>query len=525
MTDTTGPAVTADDWQHLDRRSVAFTAALVAGIACGAAVPTTIGLAREHGLATALSWVLPVTALVLLLSPLAGLAFWRSMRYRITDELVETRFDLVVRSRRTLRRERLRTVDVTASPLHRLFGLAELTAGTGQGGKDGERVKLAPLHRHEADRIRRLLLNEPEPETETPERGPGVLAALDWSWLRYAPVSIAAPATAAAAFGLALKIADWFGAESSLFTYAVQVLGNGRVLPAVLALVAAGVLIGVLGSLLWFVEQWWDYRLERGPDGTVLHCRHGLFTTRSVSLEQQRLRGVDLVEPLGSRSFGAARVDAVGTGIRKADGDKKTAGYRTLLPTAPRATADRVAAAVLRTEAVPTSAALRTHPPAARRKRLVRAVCAVVAVCAVPAVLGVVVSGVLLHVAWISAVVLLPVAGWLGRDAYQSLGHGLSGAHLVTRSGTFSRHTVALERSGVVGWKIRQSVFQRRAGLLSVTAVTAAGSGGYTVYDAAEADGIALADAAVPGLLEQFLEPAGQPVPSGQATAGDGADR
>ncbi|MEU2148460.1 PH domain-containing protein, partial [Streptomyces globisporus] len=82
----------------------------------------------------------------------------------------------------------------------------------------------------------------------------------------------------------------------------------------------------------------------------------------------------------------------------------------------------------------------------------------------------------------------------------------LSGRYLVTRSGTVRRSTAALERAGVIGWTVKQSVFQRRAGLLSVTATTAAGGGAYTAYDTDASEGLTFAAEAVPGLLEPFLE-------------------
>jgi putative membrane protein len=94
----------------------------------------------------------------------------------------------------------------------------------------------------------------------------------------------------------------------------------------------------------------------------------------------------------------------------------------------------------------------------------------------------------------------------LAHDAYRALGHTLVGDYLVARSGTVRRATVALQRRGIVGWTVRRSWFQRRAGLVTVIATTAAGSGAYAVRDAAEADGLALADAAVPDLLRPFLE-------------------
>lgn len=100
----------------------------------------------------------------------------------------------------------------------------------------------------------------------------------------------------------------------------------------------------------------------------------------------------------------------------------------------------------------------------------------------------------------------VPVAVALALDAYRSLGHTLSGGYLVTRSGTLRRSTAALQRAGVIGWTVRQSWFQRRAGLVTVTATTAAGAGAYSVRDADASEGLLFAAEAVPGLLEPFLE-------------------
>jgi putative membrane protein len=135
------------------------------------------------------------------------------------------------------------------------------------------------------------------------------------------------------------------------------------------------------------------------------------------------------------------------------------------------------------------------------------AVYAVLALAGVLAVLGLLLTTVLLHLAWITAVVLLPVAIALALDAYRNLGHGLSGDYLVTRYGGGSRNTVALVRGGVIGWTVRRSPFQRRAGLMTLSATTAASKGEYFIRDVGESEGLAFAEEAVPGLLTPFLEP------------------
>ncbi|MGH3515098.1 MAG: PH domain-containing protein, partial [Pseudonocardiaceae bacterium] len=73
------------------------------------------------------------------------------------------------------------------------------------------------------------------------------------------------------------------------------------------------------------------------------------------------------------------------------------------------------------------------------------------------------------------------------------------------RHGAGVRGTVALQRAGVIGWTVSQSLLQRRTGLITVTATTAAGSGGYSVIDVETAEGLAVAEQAVPGLLEPFV--------------------
>jgi len=173
-------------------------------------------------------------------------------------------------------------------------------------------------------------------------------------------------------------------------------------------------------------------------------------------------------------------------------------GSGAIAPPAPRAEAHRVAGAALHAD--PTEATrtpLHRHPRAALHRRFTRAV--------LPA--AVLVAGVwfLDTRAGVASLVLLLAAAWLAVDRYLSLGHALTARHLVTRLGGLRRRTVALQRDGVIGWTIRQSVFQRRAGVVTAEAVTAAGRGGYLVLDIAADDAVALADAVTPELLTPFL--------------------
>ncbi|MFE7508569.1 PH domain-containing protein [Promicromonospora sp. NPDC057488] len=485
------------------------------GPAGGAALVTGYWLAVGNGLGFALAWVLPPLALAVVAGAVSGEWMRRVTRFRVDPERFHVHTGVVVRKRLALRRERIRSVDLTADPVLRVLGTATVRVGTGeQAGTEGS-VTLWPLRRADAEALRATLLAHAAPGGDGADGAEGAddgaLARFDRRWIRFAPLSFLTPALGAAAAGGLIQVSEWFGLQEELFETIGSWFGLApAVLVAALMFVGLFVVGGVATVALW-VEYWWNHTLDRQADGT-LHVRRGLLTTRSITLEESRLRGVELVEPLTARLAGGARVDAVATGLATSEEDKTDS--KTLLPVAPKELADRVAADVLREPgASPTAAPLTGHPLAARGRRLRWALATVLVTEAVLVVLGLLLTPVLLHIAWGSAVVLVPLATVLALDAYRSLGHALTERYLVARSGTVRRATVALQRRGIVGWTVKQSVFQRRAGLVTVLATTAAGTGAYAVRDAAEAEGLAFADAAVPGLLRPFLEPVSAPAP------------
>ncbi|MEU7481905.1 PH domain-containing protein [Lentzea sp. NPDC042327] len=423
---------------------------------------------------------------------------WRTTKYRITDDQVELHTGLLTRKQLSVPRDRIRTVDLTSKPGHRVFGLSAVRIGTGQQdtpGTDG--LTLDAVTSEEAERLRVLLLRKAVAQPRSAEDGAApadpapseVISQLDPRWLRFAPLSLSGLVAIGAVFGVLSNYADDLGLDvvhdlwGWLFEHpSFQLFGGFAI---------ALVVLGLVLSVPLYVLQFWNYRLTREPDRT-LRVQRGLLTTRSVSVEEQRLRGVDVQEPLLVRAGKGAKAVAVTTGL----GSKGESSL--LLPPAPIAVAHQVARDVLRVEDDPTTRALRGHPFAALRRSLVRHVVPWVVIAAGLAVWAP-------SWAWPIPLVVLPFSALVGWDNYRSLGHALDPRYLVTRNGSLVRSTVALQRTGIIGWRIQRSFFQRRSGLLTVGATTAAGAGIYRVTDVGESDGLALADEAVPDLLRPFL--------------------
>jgi len=485
-------------WERLDPRMLAVTPLRM--LIRFLPVVAVVLIAGASDLDSRLYGVLAAAVLVVL----AGIGRWFTTRYRVTDERVELRAGLLVRSSRSVPRDRVRTVDLTAGPVHRMFGLSVLKVGTGQrteGSEQGE-LSLDAVSATAADGLRRRLLERSPEAVQQPvaDAAPDTtIARLDWAWLRYAPLTVSSLVAVGAVAGAGGQLAGELGVDPSDISAVEGARAELDTAPLWLGILVFAVfvlVVALLGSVALFVEAWWGFRLVREPGGT-LRVRRGLLTTRSVSIEEARLRGVEVAEPLLLRAGRGARLTAVATGL----GDGSQGESRgSLLPPAPRTEAHRVGAAVLRAPQPPTVPALRAHPRAALRRRLVRAVVPVLMVAGVLALIGPVPW-------WVPLAVLgaLPCTLLLAFDAYRNLGHALAGEYLVTRHGAAMRRTVALQRSGVIGWTVSQSIFQRRACLATVAATTAAGSGAYQVIDVGTADGLALADRTVPGLLGDFL--------------------
>lgn len=497
----TRPAEGTQDapWHHLDRRMLLIRPVLD----LVKSLPVLLGaLLFGHG--EPWQWIgLVFTAIAVF----TGVSHVLTSRYRITATQVEWHTGLLLRKQRAIPRDRIRTVDVTSEPKHRLFSLAAARIGTGRHshgkGPGKDELVLDAVTTAEAQRLRTLLLHRKAVEPTAEEAAPPeqLVAAVDKKWLRYAPFTLSGLAVVGAAVGTVYHFAHELHFDPIRFSLVQTVVGHFSNTPTWVSLVLAAVGLLVLVSVLsvgGYVLSFWNFRLTREPAGT-LHIRRGLITTRSVSIEEDRLRGAEIREPLPLRLAGGARCVAIAGGLREGKGADKSGGL--LLPPAPLAKAHEVVAEVLGEDPVATP--LTRHPRRALYRRLSRAVLSVLLLAAALSLL-----------AWLAgwpdwpwqvALVLLPFAALVGWDRYRGLGHALTGRYLVTRSGSLDRGTAAVRCDGMTGVVVERSYFQRRAGLVTLIAPVAAGKGHYRVLDVGESDGLALADRAVPGLLTPFL--------------------
>ncbi|GAB3352028.1 PH domain-containing protein [Modestobacter lapidis] len=445
-----------------------------------ALAPVVLGIGAARGLGDGPAALVALVVGITVLSLLAAAVSWWRFSYAVGDRAVVVTRGLLTRSVRTVPLDRVRGVEVEAPLLHRVFGLVRvrIDAAAGSSVTGTEELLVDGVPRAEGDRLRAVLLTrrarpaagEPEPEHDAAQDDPTEpveeeIARFDNRWLLYAPLVGGYLAVPLAAVGALTRLADELPERFVPDVEGPDVVDG----PVVAIAVVAAVLVLVLGSVIGAAVVNWRFRLVR-RGGSLIAVR-GLVTRRHTELEIDRIRGYTVSEGLGMRLVGAARASALVTGL----GDAARRGQ--LFPLGPRAQAWSLGERI-----VEAPGPLRAHPPAARRRAVVRSVVPGSVVLLAGAVLtatlgwwGVLVAGIVLTVLGVP----------LGLGLYAALGHAAGPHSLAVRSGWLLRSHTVLQRRAVIGWQVRQSPFQRRAGLATVVACVGAGSGGYAAVDLA----------------------------------------
>ncbi|MGI5121314.1 PH domain-containing protein [Marinactinospora thermotolerans] len=487
-------------------------------------------------------WVLGSSAAVLLGMLVTGFVTWRTFRYRVGAQRLEIRKGLLNRSRRTIPLERIRGVDVTSTLLHRLLGLAVVKVEAAAGGGSEEEGRLDAVPREEAERLRDVLLHRravlrgeetpgeagapadhaasgatvPE-DGNTPETDGShdvVYFSMPPGWYLYAVLSLGYLLTPFAALAALIGFVGQIGGDLGVDVadeaadLIPLLMRDGAALLTLIAI--AGVVTLILLMPVFAVVTYtvgnWGFTLRRRDQSLV--TERGLFTRQSVTLEHRRIRGHELIDNPLERLRRAVRLRAIVTGL----GDVSTRAA--LLPIGPRERVHEVVEAAL----TPYRGTLTPHPPAARSRRLFRAIVPFLALGAAAA---------LADLPWVAAAcVLVALLGVpLGLDRYRSLGHGYDGRQVSVRSGSLRREQSVVRRDAIIGWKWSSSPFQRRAGLATLRATVGAGRGGYDAIDVGFAASVAFAQEVTPEMVRPFLAEGDADGGEPPLTGGDGGPR
>jgi putative membrane protein len=434
--------------------------------------------------------ILPIALVLLLVGlPLAVVSWWR-FRYRVGDGRLELRSGVFSRSVRTIPLDRIRGVDVSEPFLHRLLGLVKVEVEAAAGGRSKAELSLAAISREQAEQLREAVLAGPRRDAGEEavearpvyQATPGLLALGGLTSMRY----LLAPA---AVVGVVFNLADDLpggivdrAAESAADRFPTNTLGIVLVAAAAVGLV---VLAAIAGSLLV------DWRFTVRDEGERLAASRGLLTRRVVHLDRDRIRGADVRDSPLRRPLRLSSVNAIAAGLRG------RTGGTTLAPVIRNDHVAELLRAVDQ-DAPDPAAPLVAHPPASRRRRLVRALAAPLVALAILAAFGLVWAA--LAAAAVTALALL-----VALDRHRQLGHRFDGRRVALREGSLQRRWSELDPDAAVAFDVRSSPGQRRAGVCTLTVHLGEGAGTRRALDLGEQQATALLAELRPQLVGPLL--------------------
>jgi putative membrane protein len=420
--------------------------------------------------------------------PLAVLS-WRRFSYTVAGGRLELHSGVLNRSVRTIPLERVRGVEVSQPFLQRLLGLArvEVEAAAG-GGSESAELSLPAISLAEAERLRAALLGAArlewagQPARPLYRATPLLLALGGITSMRY----LLAPA---AVVGVVFNVADDLpgGLVERASDAAIERAPTDPLAIAALVLASGAIVILAAASGSLLVD--WNFTLA--DEGERFTAVRGLLTRRVVSLDRDRIRGLDVRDTPARRALRLVSVTAIAAGLRG------RTGGTTLAPVLPASGAMTLIRAV-DPRAPDPLARLTPHPLAARRRRLIRAVVAPLVVLGIAAGL---------RVPWAigTAALLVALAVPLALDRYRQLGHRFDTRRVVLREGSLRRCWSELDPRAAVAFDLRSSPGQRRAELCTLTVHLGQGAGSRRALDLGEGQAARLLPLLHPPLLQPLL--------------------
>jgi putative membrane protein len=413
---------------------------------------------------------------LLLVGTLATLLIrYFSFRYRIEGNELITREGLIERQERHIPLEQIHEIRIEQSLLQRAFDVVEAVVET--AGAEGAEAKLSVLSRAEAERLRAAVAARAAAKKAVVSAQPAarpereVIRKLSLRDLALHGLTSNHLLSALAILGALWAFADDVLPDSIyqqlgrlLRVAAGEMVRQGLRAALVVAAIgfAAALLVGLVVSVIGSMVKFFNYTLTR--HGDELHRSYGLLTRRASSLPRHRIQVLKIEEGMVRRWFGLATLRADISGSKK-EGEDDNTGRDVLLPMARRAELDDLLA-VFFPQLARDEADWQQVSRLAIRRGTMRGLI-------VLALIAGLICANLQSLAGLWLFLLTPLLYWINVKSYRVFGYALGTQYFRTRQGWLGRatHVVPIEKSQVI--VVRQSPFDRRLNLATLSVDTA----------------------------------------------------
>lgn len=423
------------------------------------------------------------TCAIILVALLFSILSWYKYTYRVEDGELRIEYGIFVRKKRYISKNRIQSIDLTQSVVHRIFKLAKVnieTAGSGTGTEASLKAVKLPVGktlRVELKTFEKLQQHESIEKTEPNQRSETITTK-----------RLFLAGTTSGSIGIIFIIMSVIFSNldqyipDNYFENAFQTLAS-------FSIIIIAVLVIVFLLLLWLVGiagtmiKYFNFTVTKNKD--ELFITRGLLEKKQTTIPLKRIQAVGIDESILRQPFGYVSVyaEVAGGSIEKGE------DYSTILfPIMKRTEVDNFLKKFL-PDYVSERNDLIGLPKQARRFYIVRST--FLSIMVVIAMLFIIPQFI-----W-APIVLLLISLYVGLLRYKDAGFQINQDQLTFRYRIINRTTVILFHKRIQSFERKQDPFQRKALVATVEISIASTSGTgthYKIKDLAVDDVMDLAD-------------------------------
>lgn len=399
---------------------------------------------------------------------ISGILSWYRFTYRIEEGELRIEHGLFVRKKRYIPFGRIQSLNISAGVLQRMFQLVRVKVETaGSSGLEVAEAELSAISREEAARIQEILFtvkNKRAAEEQTDQiNGPRSEVIY-----KISPRELLLLASTSGGAGVVISAAVAF------FFQLEEIIPYERVFKGLETFISNGIIfvsimVFVIFLFAWFIAlvgtmlKYSAFTFKKTNHELVIS--RGLLEKRQTTIPLHRIQAVQISENLIRQPMGYASVFIKSAGGTVGDEESSKV---VILPIIKKTEIPRLLSSHLPDFQLET--ALAPTPKRSLRRYLIRGTIFVLPVAILPAVL--------LRPWGYFSLLLLAAAGYWAYLNYRDAGWGIEKDQLTFRYRTISRNTVFMKRTKIQALQTKESYFQRRKQLATISATVKAGPAG-----------------------------------------------
>ncbi len=413
-----------------------------------------------------------------------GVLNWLRFSYRLEEGELRMEYGLLVRKKRYIPFDRIQSLDFSEGILHRPFGLVKVkveTAGP-SGAADAEAV-LTAISKEEANRIQDIIAQA---------KGKLVEDALDTEVERLeeraeekviyqiSSKELLVLATTSGGVGVVLSAMVAFLSQlddlipyESAYREVERVVSNGIIIVSVLVFI--GFLLAWVVALIGTMVKFAQFTVKKTEREIIIS--RGLLEKRQITIPLNRIQAVRISENILRQPFGLCSVYLISAGgsVRNTEGSKML-----LLPAVKKAQVAHILQEHL--PILATTQPFNKPPKRSLPRYLIRGALMVIPL---------VIAAIAIFKLWglLSIMLFLFSSGW-SFVIYKDAGWSIEGQQLNIQYRGFIKHTLFMKKNNVQSVSYKESFFQRRKNLATMTSLIKSGMGaiGGTIVDIEKED-------------------------------------